>query len=326
MSMLTRISRIDALLRKAYVNIHNRRLLTRFVRSPLWMLSGIARTAFGGLWNAESLSRPMASSDVGPVLFRARAGDVSLRRFMLRLAEIPVESLPPQSTVDVILVLSEGCQPAPFATLARHLPCRLNLHLAWAEADAKQLVRTLAHVGETVELESDERPAIPGPEMIGRLRPRQIYANAAREYFKSIDWSTRYCAISASSDASAAIIFEALTEIDAISLGWRFVFLGAEPPSDWKRNLGAISVPSHSGLDFAAQMALAMEADAYFGDLNTFAIGALLAGRAATILRDPNAPSAIEMAALPSVKLLPPAATAETFRAELGLLLQPPDL
>jgi len=327
-SLLSNISRFEAPLRKRYVNFRNRRLLSRYVLSPVWMMSGLLRTALGGLWNAERLSRPQTSADRAPILFHAKVGERSLCRFMLRLAEIPVDSLPPQSALDVILNLSGDCQPAPYATLARHFRGQLNLHLAWTAKDAQNLLHTVAQAGASGQAgqdTADEPPALVRAAKIGRLRPRQIYANAAREYFKSIDWSSRFCAVSASPALPASTIFEALDNIDALSEGWRFVFLGDDPPANWKRKLGLISVPGHSGLDFAMQIALAMEADAYLGDLNKYGMAALLAGRAAAILQGPESALDIKIEPMPSVKMFSSAAV-DAVREELVLLMRRPDL
>jgi hypothetical protein len=329
-SLLANISQLEAPLRKGYVNFRNRRLLSRYVLAPIWMVSGILRTVLGGLWNAEQLNRPTTSADPGSLLFDAQAGDQSLCLFMLRLAEIPVDTLPPKSPLDVILNLSADCQPGPYATLARHFRGALNLHLAWTDKDAQNLVRTVALSGSSGQAgqSPEAAPGEPLPfvraDMVGRLRPRQIYANAAREYFKSVDWSSRFCVISASAALPTEVIFAALDDVDPLSQGWRFVLLGAEPPEDWKRKLGLISVPSYSGLDLAMQMALVMEADAYCGELNKFGLAALLAGRPAAILREPAA-SEIKLEPIASTTTFS-SATYDAVREQLVLLTRWPDL
>lgn len=329
MSLLSNISRVEAPLRRGYINFRNRRLLSRYVLSSIWMMSGILRTILGGLWNAEQLSRPAATNNLGPILFNACADDQNLCQFMLRLAEIPPEALSQNGGLDVILKLSDGCQPGPYATLARHLRGALNLHLVWTDKDAQKLLRTVARadasaqIAQPPEAVSEGRYAVCA-DMVGRLRPRQIYANTAREYFKSIDWSSRFCVISPSAALPAEVIFAALEGVDALTQGWRFVWLGPPPPKNWKQALGLVSVPSYSGLDYAMQMALVTEADAYCGELGSFGLAALLAGKPAAILRESEA-AAIDVSSMPAVRTFV-SASAKAVREELILLMQQPDM
>ena len=310
------VLRFESLLRRAYIDVRNRRLIARYVLSPMYLLYGFLRTIHGGIWNAVQLQRGRPAPGTEPVLFHAEPGEKSRVAFMLRLAQIPFNAVPSKGGIDVVLNLAPDAQPGPFASIARHVPLPLDLHFAWSATDARRIMATLAPLGNT------EPPSVAAAlqsTMMRRLRPRQIYANTAREYLKSVDWASRFCAISASG-ADVPTLVNAIDDTIALSQGWRFLWLGDDLPKSLQYAHASLAVPAHAGVDLSLQLALAAEADAYFGDWNVFGVAAALAGRPVTIRR----PDHVTIEPIPSIRELQ-GLDHTSIRNELVRLMRQPD-
>jgi hypothetical protein len=276
--LIVLLSRIESALRRVYINFRNRRLLSRYVLAQFNLIGGVLRSALGGFWNADQAVRRNIPNN--PVLFKADNSELSRINFMLRLAKISVETVPPHSSIDVVVTLPRDCQPGVFATIARCLPRPVNLHFAWSASFADRLIKTTASSGSHSEVASPA-PSV-REDMVGRLAARQIFANSAREYLKSVDWSSRFCAISARGDDLIHLINLVISKIDTLK-GWRFIVLGTDLPP-LKNNAGG-GVMLVSALDFPTQLALAFESDAYLGDWSAFGVAAVLGNKPAAIRR-----------------------------------------
>jgi hypothetical protein len=124
----------------------------------------------------------------------------------------------------------------------------------------------------------------------GLVRLPQIFVNQAREYLKSLSWSARYCALSLSGEGEICTYVDASRDLAQSHPAWRFIILGPGALAlDLSRELPPnVVVPARSGLGFLTQIALATQADVYFGDADSFGITSTIAGLPVTLLSGGN--------------------------------------
>lgn len=160
--------------------------------------------------------------------------------------------------------------------------------------------------------------------MIGRVKPRQIYSNSAREFLKTIDWSCRYLAFSDAPELPALTILQAISSIEIRSSGWRFILLGTVPDYVLKTASKNIVLPSHSGMDLSMQMAIAMEADAFLGTKDKFGVASAIAGRPVAFLEPTKVQAFAAVREASNIRRFD-AATVEAVRHEIEILIRPED-
>jgi hypothetical protein len=166
---------------------------------------------------------------------------------------------------------------------------KVNINFIRDKTELEAVLSTLqsSRLADEIRRDMDEPPeevaltaAVPG-----LIRLPQIYLNQTREYLKSLSWSAQYCALSLSDDREVRAYFDACADLARSHPRWRFVILG---PGALTLDLSReqpwnIVVPARSGLGFLAQIALATQVDAYFGDADSFGITSAIAGLPATL-------------------------------------------
>jgi len=275
---------------RAHNNAHNMRsLVDRYFKHNVKLALGFPYTVLSGYVNALNI----ANRATVPFAYSPSQDSSDLMCFFVRLAEQIASPLPAKAAIDIVLNASPGCRVADYGAVARLFHDRVNLHIAWSFEDAERLCQTVAsssdmeRLGSNLSANGQQRVRVT-PDMIGRAHARLSYANDAREFLKSRGWSTRYCALSLPADWPNETILAVLGRVGDSYPDWRFVVLGDYnivriPPSNCSQ---ALIIPCYSGAELSAQIALAMEADRYFGVANIYGMAAMIAGRPATIVTD----------------------------------------
>jgi hypothetical protein len=319
---MKRIAPLIAWMRRVYIAVHNRRLPARYVGANFKL----------GYWLPYTIASSYANAaEVGSGASVAFAWSPSpssfdLARFLVLLAERMTSPLPAKAALNVILNAPSHCRVADYGSVARLFHNRVNFSVAWNAGDTERLCATVADAAGMERLRSElsastAAPAVVAAEMIGRARARQFYANEARETLKSRGWAARYCALSPPPDWPADAIVRVLSDLNVSSPDWRFIILGTFPTIDVPAIASQIFiVPCYSGADLPTQLALAMEADAYFGVGDHYGAAALLAGKPATILESAADTSDIRIAALDRVRVIANTGVS-AFAAELCRLI-----
>jgi hypothetical protein len=315
---------IIAKLRAAYINVHNRRLVDRYLKANVRLLLGLTNTARDGLANARALAH--GGNVLAPIAYSASTARSDLAAFLVTLARRMTVQLPVAASLDVVLNAPFGCEVAPYACLARLFHSRVNVHMAWQGQDAEALLPTLAPPAQVAPLQSELTAAAHDmlevtPDLMGRLRARQFYANQAREFLKSRGWAARYCALSLPAEWPAGEAVDVLARVASRYPEWRFVLLGgpddiAVSPSDSSERL---IISRFLGVDFSTEMALAMEVDAYCGVADHYGVATVLAGKSATIV-ETEAYSAIRIRSFPDASIAADA-TISSFDRTLSELI-----
>ena len=172
----------------------------------------------------------------------------------------------------------------PYLNLPYLFGKKVNVNFIRDEAEIETFLSTLQSSRLADDLrrdlqESPEDVALTG-NVPGLIRLPQIFLNQAREYLKSLSWSAQYCSVSLLDDGDIQAYVEASSELAQSHPTWRFVILGPGALAlDLSREQPANTVvPARSGLGFLTQIALATQADAYFGDADSFGISSAIAG------------------------------------------------
>jgi hypothetical protein len=303
------MKRIIAKLRAAYINVHNRRLIDRYFKANVRLVIGLTSAAIGGIRNSRALARD--GIEIATVAYSASMARSDLACFLVFVARSVTMRLKADASLNVVLTAPLEREVASYARLARLIHTRVNVHIAWKNEDASQLLPTLALSADVARLQSSmvtpSRDKLEvTPDMVGRLRPRQFYANQAREFLKSRGWASRYCALSLPANWPVSAVVAALARVVERHPEWRFVLLGgyddfAMSASDSSDRL---IVPRYLGVDFSTEMALAMEVDAYCGVADHYGVAAVLTAKPVTIIDD-ACYSAIRMGNIASILRAP---------------------
>ena len=282
------MNQIIAKLRAAYINVHNRRLIDRYLKANVRLLSSLTSAVIGGIGNSRALARDGIGTET--IAYCASTDCSDLANFLVFVARSVTTRLSAKSSLNIVLKAPLEREVASYACLARLVHNRVNVHIAWQIEDALGLLPTLASAklaalrsGLTAARHDEVEVT---PDLVGRLRARQFYANQAREFLKSRGWTSRYCALAFPANWPASEVVAALASVVGRCPEWRFVLLGgyddfAVPPGDGSEEL---IVPRYLGADFSTEMALAMEVDAYYGVANHYGVAAVLTARPATII------------------------------------------
>ena len=285
---MRRLMPIIGVLRKIYIRVHNLRLADRFFWASIKLVTGSAYTALLGRLNANDVERGAGKSF--PVVFTPAGGPTDFAAFVVHMAERCDVRLPPAAAIDLVINAAAGTPVAHYASIARLFHNRVNIHVAWDAEIVGRIIPTLANAASAERLRTDLAPRGDGPiivseMMVGRMRARQFHANQAREFLKARSWTAYYCALSLPEEWPTADIRTALSAVAAEYPDWRFVLLGDSAqvrllPGEAHERL---ILPCYAGVEFAMQMALAVECDVYFGQCDHFGVAALLSRRTATI-------------------------------------------
>jgi hypothetical protein len=267
----------------------------RDAQSYVRLVFGLAETTFLGYWHALLVHKNGAAPDTLVITHAVSNNPGDRERFLVQFANAISEN-PDCKDIDVTLLANHGQPVTTYSAVARMFGRRLNLQIftgAQTLADVGNMATETSGLQGQCSANAKSVKQIPLTEKaVGCLRPPLLSKNTAREYLKSIDPASRFCAVSFPADGRPMDVKAMLAKLVKRNPGWCFVLLNdliaiggsadELPPG--------ILFPARAGFDFLTRLCLAIEADAYIGPADVFGLTAYLAIRPAYLLERPNSP------------------------------------
>jgi hypothetical protein len=270
-------------------------LYRRIVRPALFLVLGLMRIAVYGI---RSIRRDSTKSVW--LAHRLGAERSDLARFMAKLANrYDAADAECRQSLEIILLADSDAALSDYMFIPYLVTPFFSVHVVYSADELDALLPTLGGAALAAIIKSDlmhshDRIDIDCKAIDG-IRLPALFMNRGREFMKTNDWKLRYCAVSIASAISMPNWAEAFEEAAKSYPGWRFLLLDTNalvgididtlPPN--------VVVPGGSSIDFLSQMAIAMQADAYIGEVDIFGASAAMAGVPAVFLADANEKTAV---------------------------------
>jgi hypothetical protein len=268
------------------VRISNLKLIDQYilsyVRLPFHFLEALVR----GYWNAllvHQRGAPPNTLTIAKVVSK-EPGDPE--RFLAQLA-VAIAKNPNCKEIDLLLVGHHDFPVTVYSAIARMFGRRLNFQIFWSAQALSDVIKTLtaSSVLTSEDINKSSRDAVAlTSATLGTLLPPPLSKNIAREYLKTINPSSYFCAISFRYDVPISESISALTQAVECYPDWHFVVLNDASYFDSQELPLKVHLPSRAGLDVLTRLCIAAEVDAFIGVDDIYGLITSISGKPAHLL------------------------------------------
>jgi hypothetical protein len=278
--------------------ISNLKLIDQYILSYARLPFYFLETSVRGYWNALLVHRRGAAPNTLMIAKVVSGEPGEPERFLAQLA-VAIAKDPDCKEIDLLLAGYDDFPVTVYSAIARMFGRRLNFQLFWNAQALSDVAKTLtaSSVLTPEDLQKSSRDAVAlTSATVGTLLPPPLSKNVAREYLKTINPSSYFCAISFRCDVPISESISALTQAVECYPNWHFVMLNDASYFDsWELPL-KVHLPSRAGFDVLTRLCIAAEVDAFIGVDDIYGLITSISGKPAHLLTGVGSSSAVSLA------------------------------
>jgi len=280
------------------VRISNLKLIDQYILSYARLPFHFLETSARGYWNALLIHQrgvPPNTLMIAKVVSK-EPGDPE--RFLAQLA-VAIAKNPNCKEIDLLLVGHDDFPVTVYSAIARMFGRRLNFQLFWSAQGLSDVAKALtaSSVLTSEDIHNSTRDAVGlTSATIGTLLPPPLSKNIAREYLKTINPSSYFCAISFRCDVPTSESISALTQAIECYPDWHFVMLNDASYFDSQELPVKVHLPSRAGFDVLTRLCIAAEVDAFIGVDDIYGLITSISGKPAHLLTGVGSSSGVSLA------------------------------
>jgi hypothetical protein len=280
------------------VRISNLKLIDQYILSYARLPFHFLETSVRGYWNAllvHQRGAPPNTLMIATVVSR-EPGDPE--RFLAQLA-VAIAKNPNCQEIDLLLVGHDDFPVTVYSAIAGMFGRRQNFQLFWSAQALSDVAKTLtaSSVLTSEDIHKSSRDAVAlTSATVGTLLPPSLSKNIAREYLKTINPSSYFCAISFRYDVPTSEAISALTQAAECYPDWHFVMLNDASHFDSQELPLKVHLPSRAGFDVLTRLCIAAEVDAFIGVDDIYGLITSISGKPAHLLTGVGSSSGVSLA------------------------------
>jgi hypothetical protein len=290
--------RVQKMAKATVVRISNLKLIDQYILSYARLPFHFLETSVRGYWNALLVHQRGAPPNTLMLVKVVSREPGDPERFLAQLA-VAMAKNPNCKEIDLLLVGHDDFPVTVYSAIARMFGRRLNFQLFWsaqALSDvAKALTASSVLISEDIHKSSRDAVALTSTT-VGTLLPPPLSKNTAREYLKTINPSSYFCAISFRYDVPTSESISALTQAVECYPDWHFVMLNDASYFDSQELPVKVHLPSRAGFDVLTRLCIAAEVDAFIGVDDIYGLITSISGKPAHLLTGVGSSSGVSLA------------------------------
>jgi hypothetical protein len=278
------------------VRISNLKLIDQYILSYARLPFHFIETSVRGYWNALLVHQRGAPANTLMIAKVVSKEPGDPERFLAQLA-VAIAKNPNCKEIDLLLVGHDDFPVTVYSAIARMFGRRLNLQLFWSAQGLSDVAKTLTASSVLTSEDIPTRDAVGlTSATVGTLLPPPLSKNIAREYLKTINPSSYFCAISFRYDVPASESISALTQAVECYPDWHFVMLNDASYFDSQELPVKVHLPSRAGFDVLTRLCIAAEVDAFIGVDDIYGLITSISGKPARLLTGVGSSSGVSLA------------------------------
>jgi hypothetical protein len=278
--------------------ISNLKLIDQYILSYTRLPFHFLETSVRGYWNALLVHQRGAPPNTLMIAKVASRGPGDPERFLAQLA-VAVAKNPNCKEIDLLLVGHDDFPVTVYSAIARMFGRSLNFQLFCSAQVLSDVAKTLtaSSVLTSEDTHKSSRDAVALTcATVGTLLPPPLSKNIAREYLKTINPSSYFCAISFRYDVPTSESISALTKVVECYPDWNFVMLNDASYFDSQELPLKVHLPSRVGFDVLTRLCIAAEVDAFIGVDDIYGLITSISGKPTYLLTGVGSSSGVSLA------------------------------